>query len=155
MPSTSTRHGEAWTDEEIKLLDEFLQSGVEPSIIAKGLSRSDTAVKHAICKLIYQQLLEHSPETIAERYKKDLSWVTSEIVDPKYYVDFESEEDEEDCDTDSEISLDLSRDKLQAAASANVDLTTSLLVIAMFSAAVTTVVSGMGYYGCKLYMNGF
>ena len=127
------RTGEPWDDDEIELLDQFLQSGVPLSVIAKGLSRTETAVKHAVSKLVYQQLLDHTPMEIATRYKKKLDWITEEIVDPKYYIDFDYQEPEQP----------------------STDSVTGVLVTGFMLGLATLVVSGMGYYGCMLYDNGF
>ena len=80
------RNKEPWELDEIELLDKLLQSGEMPlGNIAQGLGRSEMAVKHAVTKMIYQQLLDHTPEKIADRYERDVTWVEN-VVDPKYRI---------------------------------------------------------------------
>lgn len=123
----------SWSLDEIDLLDELLKLDVSSSHIANMLGRSRAAVQHATVKLVYQQLLDHTPEVIALRYNKPISWVESGIVDDKFRV-------LEDAD---DAFVHGSRH------------TSRLLLSVMSSLLCTTVSTGMVYFGYLLYENGF
>ena len=124
---TSPRNKEPWSSEEIELLDQFLQSDLPFHRIAHGMGRTEMAVHHATSKMIFQQLLEHTPEEIAERYNKPLSWIQDELIDAKYRVEF-----------DHEIASH-----------------THQLFHGILSVAFATVVSGMVYWVHLLNHNNF
>jgi hypothetical protein len=85
------RNNEPWELDEIELVDRMLQvDTMSIPHIARSLRRSEMAVKHAISKIIYQQLLDHTPAEIAERYNRDLSWIRY-IVDPKYNINYDND----------------------------------------------------------------
>lgn len=132
---TNYNRGDPWTLDDIELLDILLRANIQLSDACKLLGRTKPATEHAVKKIIYQQLLEHTPDSIAERYNKDVNWITDELVDPKYRIYYETEsEDEEDDDKIQEDEDDIV-------------LKTSLSMFA------STVVAGVAYYLFLLYSN--
>lgn len=129
-----SRDKSSWSFEEIDLLDELLKLDTPISHIADVLGRSRTAIQHATVKLVYQQLLDHTPEDIALRYNKPISWVESGIVDDKYRL------------------LDNADDLGSSSGSSPIS---TLLLSVMSSLLCTTVSTGMVYFGYLLYENGF
>ena len=146
------RNKEPWEHDEIKLLDRLLMGGDIPlANIAQCLGRSDMAVKHATTKIIFQQLLEHTAEEIADRYKRHVSWI-EDIVDAKYRIDhdvalveLEASAEEED----TEVYLDGVQLPKPAIPQ------NSYLLLTVFNTMWMTVSAGAAYYTWLLYKNGF
>lgn len=149
--------GEPWTDAEINVLDGLLQLGATPSEISDSLkNRSEVAIKHAISRIIFQQLLVHTPEEIADRYKRDVSWVEEGIVHKKYYIDFESEDTDDEVENENDIlGDDINKQNIIWLSGGEEVSGTDILIVSVFSMFACLVVSGMGYYGCALYEHGF
>jgi hypothetical protein len=147
----SNRNGLPWSTDDIELLDKLVQTDRPLKSIARELGRSETAVKHAITKLMYQQLIGHSPFDIAMRYNKPVEWVLVNIVDPKYLVchddsDDDSDDDDSDDDSDDEIVSPYMRPK---------GATSSILLGSIACALVTVLSTSLVFYGYTLCTNGF
>lgn len=139
--SASTRNRSPWSVSEIELLDKLLKAGIPSHKACLMLGRTEMATEHAITKLVFHQLLYRTPEEIAERYCQPVSWVTEELVDPKYSIDFEYDEDEDYCDESTNEATE--------------SIHTSLIMAGVLSAFYASVISGAAYYGFLLCNNGF
>lgn len=149
-----TRNKEPWEHDEIKLLDRLLLSGGIPlANIAQCLGRSEMAVKHAITKVVFQQLIEHTAEEIAARYARDVSWVEN-IVDTKYHIEHEVDLDDADADeADANEAYTDDVDEPDEGAATKPHI--SYLLLTMFNTMWMTVSAGAAYYTWLLYKNGF
>jgi hypothetical protein len=141
--SASSRNKSPWSVSEIELLDKLLKAGIPSHKACLMLGRTEMATEHAITKLVFQQLLYRTPEEIAERYGQPVSWVTDELVDPKYSI--EDDEEEEDW---GESSVEATVSSVEAVQS-------RLIMAGVLSAFYATVISGAAYYGYLLCNNGF
>lgn len=144
----------SWTDEDIDLLDRLLRVDLSIKQIAKVLGRSERATEHAVSKMVYHQLVSHTPQEIADRYNKDVQWVANEVVDPKYYVTHGDTDDEYSCAyMDGDGESDCCGDEIDCTSPVS-DGTTAFLS-GMIGVFALTTMAGAAYWGYLLMENGF
>lgn len=74
-----------WTPEDLALLRNLIQNDVPMHHITQALGRTQRAIQLAFKNILFQQILQHPPTSVAEAYDLDMDDLTHSVVPAKYY----------------------------------------------------------------------
>lgn len=83
----------AWSEDQVQLLVLMMKNRTPIDQICKTLGRSVNGVKHAILKVLYQQLLDYEPEEICKYYNFTLKKLQNDVVSKKFFVEIPYDHD--------------------------------------------------------------
>lgn len=84
----------AWSEDQIQLLVLMIKNRTPIDQICKTLGRSVNGIRHAILKVLYQQLLDYEPEEICKYYNFTLKKLQNDIVSKKFFVEIPNTSDD-------------------------------------------------------------
>ena len=82
-----------WTEDDIETLHMLLREGVSCQTASKILGRTPKAISHAVKNSIYQQLLSHHPDDVAQYYNTTNDTLET-LVPKKYYKEVDGSDSE-------------------------------------------------------------
>lgn len=95
-----------WTQEDLDMLANLVTNKVPMRYVCSALGRTQRAVEHALKNTMFQQLLYHDPQEIADFYNMKMTTLQEGIVSPKYYLPVSPAEYEDDTAEEAEEAED-------------------------------------------------
>lgn len=94
-----------WTDEDLYILQDLVRRKTPMATMRRILGRSTSALRHAIHKMFFRQLLNGTADDLLSHYNLNKESVASFLVQDKYDVPLDSDYDADDDDTEERESI--------------------------------------------------